>query len=104
MLCFKSSVLHICPLIREKTNATIFFLTAKSTDLDKLSGFALGSDDYITIPFNPIEVVARVKAYLRYTANFSIKLNLMKMCEARTFLMKITRLWFIYTNLEKIMK
>ncbi|MGP7818079.1 response regulator transcription factor [Niallia sp. 01092] len=55
----------ICPLIREITNATIFFLTARSTDLDKLSGFALGADDYITKPFNPLEVVARVKAHLR---------------------------------------
>lgn len=56
---------EICPLIRETTNAPIFFLTARSTDLDKLSGFALGADDYITKPFNPLEVVARVKAHLR---------------------------------------
>ncbi|WP_026672967.1 response regulator transcription factor [Alkalihalobacterium bogoriense] len=56
---------EICPLIRETTNAPIFFLTACSTDLDKLSGFALGADDYITKPFNPLEVVARVKAHLR---------------------------------------
>ncbi len=56
---------EICPLIREKTNATIFFLTARSTDLDKLSGFALGADDYITKPFNPLEAVERVKAHLR---------------------------------------
>lgn len=56
---------EICPFIRETTDATIFFLTARSTDLDKLSGFALGADDYITKPFNPLEVVARVKAHLR---------------------------------------
>ncbi|MDL4840569.1 response regulator transcription factor [Aquibacillus rhizosphaerae] len=56
---------EICPLIRENTNATIFFLTAKSTDFDKLSGFALGADDYITKPFNPLEVVARIHAHLR---------------------------------------
>lgn len=56
---------EICPLIRETTDAPIFFLTARSTDLDKLSGFALGADDYITKPFNPLEVVARVKAHLR---------------------------------------
>ena len=55
----------ICPLIRETTDAPIFFLTARSTDLDKLSGFALGADDYITKPFNPLEVVARIKAHLR---------------------------------------
>jgi DNA-binding response OmpR family regulator len=56
---------EICPLIRETTDAPIFFLTARSTDLDKLSGFALGADDYITKPFNPLEVVARIKAHLR---------------------------------------
>lgn len=55
----------ICPLIRETTAAPIFFLTARSTDLDKLSGFALGADDYITKPFNPLEVAARIKAHLR---------------------------------------
>ena len=56
---------EVCPLIRQTTNAPIFFLTARSTDLDKLSGFALGADDYITKPFNPLEVVARIKAHLR---------------------------------------
>lgn len=56
---------EICPLIRETTEAPIFFLTARTTDLDKLSGFALGADDYITKPFNPLEVVARIKAHLR---------------------------------------
>lgn len=56
---------EICPLIRETTDAPIFFLTARSTDLDKLSGFALGADDYITKPFNPLEVAARIKAHLR---------------------------------------
>jgi len=56
---------EICPLIRETTDAPIFFLTARSTDLDKLSGFALGADDYITKPFNPLEVVARIKAHIR---------------------------------------
>lgn len=62
----------ICPLIRETTDAPIFFLTARSTDLDKLSGFALGADDYITKPFNPLEVAARIKAHLRrHTAKAS---------------------------------
>lgn len=55
----------ICPQIRELTDAPIFFLTARTSDLDKLSGFALGADDYISKPFNPLEVVARVKAHLR---------------------------------------
>lgn len=53
-----------CKKIREITIAPIFFLTAKTSDLDKLSGFAMGADDYITKPFNPLEVAARVKACL----------------------------------------
>ncbi|RXZ81149.1 DNA-binding response regulator [Paenibacillaceae bacterium] len=59
------SGLEICPFIRRTTDAPIFFLTAKSSDFDKLTGFALGGDDYITKPFNPLEVVARIKAQLR---------------------------------------
>ncbi|MVP00567.1 response regulator transcription factor [Paenibacillus lutrae] len=55
----------ICPLIRAITDAPILFLTARGSDLDKLTGFALGGDDYITKPFNPLEVAARIKARLR---------------------------------------
>ncbi|TPG69452.1 response regulator [Brevibacillus laterosporus] len=64
MLPGKSGI-EICPLLRLHTNAPILFLTAKHTDLDKLSGFAVGADDYITKPFHPLEVVARIKAHLR---------------------------------------
>jgi len=56
---------EICPRIRQRTNAPLLFLTARSSDLDKLSGFALGADDYVTKPFNPLEVAARIKAQLR---------------------------------------
>ncbi|MFB9329979.1 response regulator transcription factor [Paenibacillus aurantiacus] len=59
------SGLDICPFIRGTTDAPIFFLTARSSDFDKLSGFAVGGDDYITKPFNPLEVVARIQAQLR---------------------------------------
>ncbi|WP_148930475.1 response regulator transcription factor [Paenibacillus methanolicus] len=59
------SGLDICPFIRSTTDAPIFFLTARSSDFDKLSGFAVGGDDYITKPFNPLEVVARIQAQLR---------------------------------------
>ncbi len=55
----------ICPIIRQKTDCPIFFLTAKTSDVDKISGFSHGADDYITKPFNPLEVVARMKAQLR---------------------------------------
>ncbi|MED3572841.1 response regulator transcription factor [Cytobacillus praedii] len=56
---------ELCPKIREKTNAYILFLTAKVSDLDVLTGFATGGDDYVTKPFNPLEIAARIKAYLR---------------------------------------
>ncbi|EZH66637.1 transcriptional regulator [Bacillaceae bacterium JMAK1] len=52
----------ICRQIRHLTSATIFFVSAKDTDFDKLSGFAIGGDDYITKPFNPLEIVARIRA------------------------------------------
>jgi len=58
---------ELCTAIRQRTKAPIFFLTAKGTDFDKLSGFAFGADDYITKPFLPLEVVARMKAHLRRT-------------------------------------
>lgn len=59
------SGIDICKKIREVTHAPIFFLTAKVSDLDKLTGFAVGGDDYITKPFNPLEVAARIKVHLK---------------------------------------
>ena len=52
-------------LIREFSNVPIIMLTAKSEDADKIMGLSLGADDYITKPFNPMELVARVKSQLR---------------------------------------
>lgn len=55
--------------LRETSNIPIILLTAKSEDSDKILGLNLGADDYITKPFNPIEVIARVKSQLRrYTS------------------------------------
>ncbi len=51
--------------IREKSNIPIILLTAKSEDMDKVLGLDSGADDYITKPFNPTEVLARVKSQLR---------------------------------------
>ncbi len=51
--------------IRETSNVPIILLTAKSEDSDKILGLNVGADDYITKPFNPIEVAARVKSQLR---------------------------------------
>jgi Response regulators consisting of a CheY-like receiver domain and a winged-helix DNA-binding domain len=51
--------------IREFSNIPVIFLTAKSEDTDKILGLNIGADDYITKPFNPVEVIARVKSQLR---------------------------------------
>ncbi len=51
--------------IREESNVPIILLTAKSEDSDKVLGLTVGADDYITKPFNPVEVAARVKSQLR---------------------------------------
>ncbi len=56
---------QICQKIRERYNYPILMLTAKVEEIDKITGFTLGADDYITKPFLPLELVARVKAQLR---------------------------------------
>ncbi len=56
---------HLCQKIREKFYFPIIMLTAKVADGDKIMGLTIGADDYITKPFNPLEVVARVKTQLR---------------------------------------
>lgn len=54
----------ICKAIREKKNTPILMVSAKKDDIDKIRGLGLGADDYITKPFSPSELVARVKAHL----------------------------------------
>ncbi len=54
-----------CLEIRKKYNLPIIFLTAKSEDMDKFTGFSSGADDYITKPFNPIDLISRIKAHVR---------------------------------------
>ena len=56
---------HICRKIREKYYYPVIMLTAKVEDGDKIMGLTIGADDYITKPFNPLEVAARVKTQLR---------------------------------------
>lgn len=55
----------VCQEIRESHFFPIIMLTAKGEDMDKVTGLSLGADDYITKPFNPIELVARVKTQIR---------------------------------------
>jgi DNA-binding response OmpR family regulator len=57
--------LQICRTLRRRGNTPIVLLTARSTDIDKVAGLRLGADDYVTKPFNPDELVARVEAVLR---------------------------------------
>jgi DNA-binding response OmpR family regulator len=56
---------EVCLELRKRTKAPILFLSCKSDDLDKILGLGVGGDDYITKPFSPGEMVARVKAHLR---------------------------------------
>ncbi len=57
--------LRICQKIRERYYYPVIMLTAKTEDADKILGLTIGADDYITKPFNPLEVAARVKTQLR---------------------------------------
>ena len=57
--------LEMCAKVRETKNIPIIMLSAKSADLDKIKGLAEGADDYVTKPFNPLELTARVKSQLR---------------------------------------
>lgn len=64
--------LKLCQIIREQYNYPIIMLTAKSTELDKINGLMLGADDYLTKPFLPLELVARVKAQLRRYTRYNV--------------------------------
>ena len=55
----------LCAQLREKYPFPILMLTAKTGDMDKINGLTIGADDYMTKPFNPLELAARVKAQLR---------------------------------------
>ena len=62
---------RLCQKIREKFFFPIIMLTAKIEDSDKIMGLTIGADDYITKPFNPLEVAARVKTQLRRYQNYN---------------------------------
>ena len=63
----KMSGLEVCQQIREFSNVPIIMLTAKGEDMDKIMGLEYGADDYVTKPFNILEVKARIKAIMRRT-------------------------------------
>lgn len=55
----------LCALIRQKSNVPIIIVSAKDTEPDKIAGLTLGSDDYLTKPFSPMELIARIKSIFR---------------------------------------
>lgn len=61
----------ICQQIREKHNFPVIMLTAKDEETDEITGLTLGADDYVTKPFRPLELVARVKAQLRRSTKYN---------------------------------
>ncbi len=66
---------HLCQKIREHYFYPIIMLTARVEDADKIMGLTIGADDYITKPFNPLEVVARVKTQLRRYVRYNSAAN-----------------------------
>ena len=65
--------MEACRRIREFSNVPIIMLTARTEDMDKLMGFEHGADDYMTKPFNILELKARIKALLRRSGSFEAK-------------------------------
>lgn len=61
----------ICRKIREKFKFPVIMLTSKNDGMDKITGLTVGADDYVTKPFHPLELVARVKAQLRRYKNYN---------------------------------
>ena len=88
----KMNGLDVCQQIREFSNVPIIMLTAKGEDMDKIMGLEYGADDYITKPFNILEVKARIKAIMRRAAKEApakeqakiVEINGLRMdCESR---------------------
>ncbi|MBQ9392299.1 MAG: response regulator transcription factor [Lachnospiraceae bacterium] len=69
----KFTGLEVCKEIRESSSVPIIILTAKDTESDELSGFSSGADEYISKPFSPKILVARVNALLRRSSTFNIE-------------------------------
>ena len=74
----KVNGIEACLKIREEKEMPIIMLSAKSEDMDKILGLNTGADDYLTKPFNPLELVARVKSQIRRYKKFSNKTNIAK--------------------------
>ncbi|MDQ0273984.1 DNA-binding response OmpR family regulator [Cytobacillus purgationiresistens] len=71
----KMDGIQACMKIREERNMPIIMLSAKSEDMDKIQGLMSGADDYLSKPFNPLELIARVKSQLRRTNKYNTHLT-----------------------------
>lgn len=74
----KMDGIQTCMKIREERNMPIIMLSAKSEDMDKIQGLMSGADDYLSKPFNPLELIARVKSQLRRTNKYNTDLSASK--------------------------
>lgn len=70
--------IEACIRIRKHKKMPIIMISAKSEDMDKIHGLTAGADDYITKPFNPLELIARVKSQLRRYQKYNIESNISK--------------------------
>lgn len=92
---------NLCNKIREKYTFPIIFVTAKVEDIDKINGLMLGADDYVTKPFQPLELIARVKAHLRRTLKYNKAQSLEEVIDFRGILINNTTHEFFF-NEKKI--
>ena len=72
---------EVCRRVRAKSDVPIIMLTARDDDVDKIVGLELGADDYLTKPFNPRELVARVRAVLRRAVRTDRPGQILRLCD-----------------------
>lgn len=77
--------LEVCRQIRADQTVPILMLSAKTEDMDKIMGLMTGADDYMTKPFNPLELLARVRSLLRRTYGLNVKANKTRSADMMTF-------------------
>ncbi|QSB08722.1 response regulator transcription factor [Lysinibacillus fusiformis] len=71
----KMNGIQACLKIREEKSMPIIMLSAKSEDIDKIQGLTSGADDYLSKPFNPLELIARVKSQLRRSHKYNLEIK-----------------------------
>lgn len=95
---------EICKQVRNEKNTPILMVSAKKDDIDKIRGLGLGADDYITKPFSPSELVARVKAHLaRYERLIGANINENEVIEIRGIRIDKTARRVFVNDEEKIL-